>query len=334
MKFNFLFAVLICLLNSSIAYSAEDFDKRQIYLLPAPIGIGAIEAWNIPGGDGKNVKIIDIEVGYNNNHKDLNLFYTGFNSNLNTNHATAVLGILGALKNGIGPTGIAYNSKLGFLGFDQGMKDVVDDEYIDSLVEKIHKAENILNKGDVLILEQEMLGPDDKYIAVEFWDEIFYALKSITNKGIHCVEASGNGGTNLDDPIYQNKFNLKFRDSGCVIVGAGEAGTNIPYAFSNYGTRVDAQGHGGNVFTLGYGDSSEELNFELTSIFNGTSSAAPIVAGAIALVSSIAKEKNVDVSTSNMRDALRNTGSSPQQRSKVHIGNLPNIQEMILYLNL
>lgn len=96
-----LFFVLgICINVSSSEASAEqslNYHKRQVYLENAPIGNGAIEAWKMPGGKGENVKIIDIEVGHNDRHKDLNLFYVGYNSHLSTNHATAVLSILGAL---------------------------------------------------------------------------------------------------------------------------------------------------------------------------------------------------------------------------------------------
>lgn len=35
------------------------------------------------------------------------------------------------------------------------------------------------------------------------------------------VEAAGNGAENLEDEIYQNKFNRSHRDSGAILLGAG-----------------------------------------------------------------------------------------------------------------
>ena len=333
------FALGICKNISSSEASVGryiNYNKRQSYLENAPIGIGAMEAWKIPGGKGENVKIIDIEVGYNDKHKDLNLFYIGYNSHLDTNHATAVLGILGALENNFGITGIAYKAKLGFYGFDAGMKDEVDEEYITSIVNAIRESSKHLEAGDVLVIEQEMAGPNNgEYILVEYWNKIFYELKKITTRGIHCVEAAGNGGSNLDDSIYNNAFNLKYRDSGCVVVGAGDPETKERLSFSNYGSRVDAQGYGRNVFTLGYGYYDNILDLETTDRFNGTSSATPIVAGAIALVSSIAKNNGIVINPLKMRDALRATGTNQGLRSlDYRIGNLPNVIELVKYFNL
>ena len=312
-----------------------NYNKRQTYLENAPIGIGAIEAWKFPGGKGENVKIIDIEVGYNEKHKDLNLFYVGYNSHLNINHATAVLGILGALENNFGITGIAHKAKLGFYGFDAGMKDEVDEEYITSIVNAIRESSKQLEAGDVLVIEQEMLGPNGEFILVEYWNKIFYELKKVTSRGIHCVEASGNGGSNLDDSTYKNAFNLKYRDSGCIVIGAGDPETKERLSFSNYGSRVDAQGYGKNVFTLGYGYYENTPDLETTDRFNGTSSATPIVAGAVALVSSIAKNNGLIISPIEMRDALRETGTHQGLGSwDYRIGNLPNVIELVKYFNL
>ena len=54
--------------------------------------------------------------------------------------------------------------------------------------------------------------------------------------------------------------------------------------FSNYGARVDVQGWGREVTTTGYGDLQGGLNEDLwyTDHFSGTSSASPVVVGALA----------------------------------------------------
>ena len=48
-----------------------NFVARQIYLNAAPAGIDAVFAATVPGGKGQGVRIIDIEGGWNFNHKDL-----------------------------------------------------------------------------------------------------------------------------------------------------------------------------------------------------------------------------------------------------------------------
>src|SRR5262249_6387324 len=55
---------------------APDFQPEQGYLNPdtATNGINAKYAWTIPGGNGANVKIVDIEYAWNLNHGDLSAF--------------------------------------------------------------------------------------------------------------------------------------------------------------------------------------------------------------------------------------------------------------------
>ena len=58
--------------------------KSQSYLDPAPVGIDALAAWKVKGGDGENIQIIDIEQGWNLGHEDLvsvSLKYPGSASN-------------------------------------------------------------------------------------------------------------------------------------------------------------------------------------------------------------------------------------------------------------
>jgi hypothetical protein len=100
-----------------------------------------------------------------------------------------------------------------------------------------------------------------------------------SKKRVIVVEAAGNGGENLDDPLYdtppegfpsgwKNPFNPANPSSGAIIVGAGNppAGTHgkhnnndgEPYkiehvaVFSNYGSRIDRSriGVGGNFDRL------------------------------------------------------------------------------------
>jgi serine protease len=313
------------------------FETRQSYLQANPLGVNAVAVRGLPGGHGENVKIVDIETGMNANHEDLTTFWIG-NLPEDSDHGTAVMGILGGRQNSFGITGIAPLASLGFYGFIEGNQDVVDDPYMTGILRAITEATLQLEAGDVLVIEQHMLGPDqNKWTTVEYWDPIYEALKVATDKGIHCVAAAGNGASNLDAAAYERKFDVTFRDSGCVIVGAGRSQSLQVLGFSNYGSRVDAFGIGENVTTTGYGDLYSRGNggiHNYTGYFNGTSSATPVVAGAIALVSSIAESQGKVVSPRQMREALRNTGAPQNGSPSRRIGNLPDTAAMLQYLGL
>jgi hypothetical protein len=171
------------------------------------------------------------------------------------------------------------------------------------------------------------------------------------------VEAAGNGAQNLDDAIYntrpagfpsswKNPFNLANPSSGAVLVGAGAPppGTHgrdhgpdrSRLGFSNYGARVDAQGWGREVTSTGYGDlqGGTDRSLWYTDQFSGTSSASPIVTGALACVQGALRARNLPLLNSEQaRQLLRSTGSpqqdAPDRPSSQRIGNRPNLRLLI-----
>jgi len=105
------------------------------------------------------------------------------------------------------------------------------------------------------------------------------------------VEAVGNGTVNLNDTVYQGRFNRSKRDSGALLVGAGTSDIRAPMCLSNYGMRLDLQGWGDSIVTSGYGDLAAADPTEFyTEKFGGTSGAAAIVAGAVASLQGVAKK--------------------------------------------
>jgi subtilisin family serine protease len=312
------------------------FENKQFYLEAAPRGVGAREAWKLPGGDGANVRIVDVEVCFETGHEDFTPpYYIGSNPACSsTDHGTAVWGVVAGKADDKGITGIAHGAQMGVYGFIEGDLDDVNDQYIKGINTAIRSAAAQLQPGDVMIIEQHMTGPDN-FAPVEYWKEIFDELKAATDRGIICVEAAGNGGSNLDGKVYAGAFDLKVRDSGCIMVGASNPNRGWIF-FSNYGSRIDAYGYGDSVTTTGYGDLFRAGKTRMyTSQFNGTSSATPVVSGAIAVVSSIAKAKGRILTPAEIRAALRATGT-PQDPSTAdkRIGNLPDISAMLKYLSL
>ena len=180
----------------------------------------------------------------------------------------------------------------------------------------------------------------DGFIAMEYWQQDFDAIKYATSKGIIVVEAAGNGSRNLDDVIYNNRFNRSIRgDCGAIVVGAGapSTGNHGPdrsrLGFSNYGKIVDAQGWGRDVVTTGYGNlqGGTDENKWYTRTFSGTSSASPIVVGAVACLQGIRKAKGDSLLTySQLRNLFTTTGSpqqdAPSRPTTQNIGKRPNLR--------
>ena len=120
-------------------------------------------------------------------------------------------------------------------------------------------------------------------------------------------------------------------------MGAGGAysGGTWPYgdlqklAFSSYGSRFDLQGWGENVYTTGYGDlySADGTNYYYTHTFSGTSSASPIVAGALACAEGyyLANVSATPPTPAFMRTHLKTYGTAQVTPPSGNIGPRPNL---------
>jgi hypothetical protein len=335
-----------------------DFNARQLYLDPAPGGIDARFAWTKPGGRGAGVRIIDIEGAWRFDQEDLITNQGGVVGTQSTalnwrNHGTAVCGEFGGDDNGIGVIGICSDAMVrGFSVFNGT-----------GTAAPIRAAADALGAGDIILIELHRAGPgasgagQDGFIAMEWWPDDFDAIRYAFTRGVIVVEAAGNGARNLDDPIYNtpqagfppgwtNPFNRSNRDSGAIVVGAGAPPPGTHGAdhgpdrsrldFSNYGALVDAQGWGREVTTTGYGDLQGGTNETIwyTDRFSGTSSASPIVVGALGCVQGIRRARGqAPLTPTQARAALRSSGS-PQQDAPgrpvaQRIGNRPNLRQLI-----
>jgi len=342
---------------------SPDFTVRQAYLDAAPGGIDARYAWT-QSGSGAGVGIIDIEGAWRFTHEDLTQNQGGVvggtqSTNLKwRNHGTAVVGEFGSDRNTFGCTGICPDANVRAISIFGGL----------GSARAIRLAADMLNSGDIILIELHRGGPrstgirQQGLIAIEWWPDDFDAIRYATSRGVIVVEAAGNGAENLDDPIYNtpsqgfpsnwtNPFNRTNRDSGAIVVGAGAPPPNTHgrdhgpdrsrLDFSNYGSLIDAQGWGREVTTCGYGDlqggSDEDLWY--TDQFSGTSSASPIVVGALACLQSILRTRGKSpVSPAAARILLRSTGSpqqdAPGRPRNQRIGNRPNIREMLALAEL
>ena len=322
--------------NISYLQETPDFESMQNHLNAAPDGINARYGWELPGGAGGNVRIIDIESGFIRNHEDLGEpFWVGPDSDKQTDHGLAVLGELTAKRDGKGVTGIVYDAKFGFIArTSNNDAPYPTDEYHANIARVIEQALTQLEAGDLLVLEMHSAGPTNNFIPVEYWKPIYDILLVAKERGILCAAAAGNGYQDLDDAAFEGAFDLNVRNSDCVIVGAAtnspDGETRTRASFSNYGSRVDAFGYGRNVVTTGYGDlfNGGDRTTMYTKRFSGTSSATPIVGGAMASLSSWAQQNDGLISPSQMREALRETGTPQEGDVSQRIGNLPDIKAL------
>ncbi len=348
--------------------ATPDYISRQIYLNAAPAGIDAHYAHAHPGGKGDGIKIIDIEGAWRFTHEDLTQNQGGVIGGTQStdirwrNHGTAVVGEFGGDENGQGIIGICPKANVraisifGNIGGSAGA---------------IRKAADSLGAGDIILIELHRPGPrhnyegrDDQlgYIAVEFWPDDFAAIRYAVNKGVIVVEAAGNGAENLDDALYNtrpagfpstwtNPFRMTNPQSGAIVVGAGAPppgthgrnhGTDRSRLdFSNYGARVDVQGWGREVTTCGYGDLQGGPNedFWYTDTFSGTSSASPIVVGALGCIQGRLKNRSRALLTPATATNLLRTTGSPQQGTtgrpaSQRIGNRPDLKEAFSSLSV
>ncbi|CAI2002817.1 Alkaline protease precursor [Serratia quinivorans] len=307
-------------------YLKSPNDRRAGYVL------GGINALNLhkhyPGSKGEGVTVMSNEDGqWGTDHIDLPkaLFSIGGNDSQDHSHGTMSVGIMVGKDNGFGVLGIAHKAQLA---------------YADWAVSDFIRGINLLKAGDVVQLGQQGWTPlipasecssGKCYLPVEHEQAWFDAIKTATDSGIHVIMAAGNGNVNLDNPKLNGKFDRNVRDSGGIIAGAVCAEDGKKAYFSTYGSRVDSAAWGcWDVVTTTSHNISANLwdapNAQYTRSFAGTSSANPIIAGAAASLSGMAKHYGKSLSPKQLRKLLTDTGT-PLVDTHQPIGTQPDVMK-------
>jgi hypothetical protein len=334
--------------------AAPDLRDGQGYLDPAPRGLDVRYAWQAggPAARGLGVRLIDVEHGWILDHEDLPMGIRNVLGGMtyqpgmdNLQHGTAVLGLIAARDGTAGITGIAPLTAIGVSPPPDSI----------NIACAIYNAANHLLPGDVILIEVHLPGPETPplaaaagdqtgFVPVEFYPDVYDAVRSATARGIVVVEASGNGGVDLDAYQYRDVVN-RFYDSGALMVGAA-ASDGSPEDFSNYGSRLDVNAWGDSVVTLGYGydgagvpdpayragADENDPRFWYTASFSGTSSASAIVAGAVASLQGVARSwRGLSLSPDEVRALLSYTGT-PQASSARRVGPRPDLRSAMGYL--
>ena len=339
----------------------DDFLPRQGYLGPAPGGIGAEATWELPGGDGAGVRIVDVEAEWRFTHEDLHFNPGGLVGGRPPgdvewrNHGTNVIGVLGGAHNGRGVSGICAGAALqGVSFFGEGW----------GTAAAIRKAADTLRAGDILLIEMMRAGPNAPRDARARLPGRLHRARLLAGRlRRHRLRRPprrrGRGGRRQRRPGSRrhrsyagfagraNPFARGELDSGAILVGAGAPppGTHgadygpdrSRMAFSNFGGCIDAQGWGREVTTTGgLGRGSDTLrpgpveDRWYTDRFSGTSSAAPMVAGVLACVQGVLRAAgHAPLTPAQARAALRETGSPQAGDGRQRIGNRPDLGALI-----
>lgn len=311
------------------AYSFNDpdlFNKTKNYHLK---NTKAEEAWEITTGK-KDIVIAIIDVGFDLNHKELqkNIVkpWNTFNHNdkifANSSHGTHVAGIaLAENNNNFGLSGIAPNCS--FMPIQLYTSP-------DGNISWTNIADGILyaikNNADVINLSVGMIWPEQYRLILEkntqaqkdfmieklkeaetFWNEIY---EMADKKNITIVLAAGNQNLLIGfDPF------TRIHNDRAIVVSASDQ-NNKKASFSNYGLGSTISAPGVDIYS-----STPNNNFDYLP---GTSMAAPIISGTVALMKSI----NPNLSNQEIIQILKTTSYKTDQ----NIGGIVQIDEALQYI--
>lgn len=298
--------------------TTPDFTQLQGYLYDPPSGFDAPAAWAYAGGLGTGGKIIDLEFFASRpDHEDFDpskSFYFGGVNHSASNHELAALGEVIGQHNSFGVNGLAPDVLYGVQDGTGSYDDIAQDS---------QAAIDQLGSGDAWFVE---LGLGD--YPLEWWQACYDVIwTGVWARGISCIEASANGGLNLDDPSFNRIFDRTFRDSGAILCAAGTPTTLLPDGGTNYGSRIDLNGWGSQIVTAGYGDlydgGSPQTRY--TAFFCCTSGATAMVAGGAMSIQGIARAGlGAPLDPIALRTILHNTGTPHQ--GNIEIGTRPNLR--------
>lgn len=195
-------------------------------------------------------------------------------------HGTVIAGIIAAVgNNNQGITGISWNAKI----MPLRALNSKGEGKISSVVRAIDYAIN--NGADIINLS---------FVGSNYSPALHDALQRAYEAGVIVVAAAGNEqesgeGYNLDEqPVYPACYNGKNGENIVLGVAASDA-LDQKTSFSSYGFRcIDITAPGVSFFsTIPQGSNLLEPNKLYDGFWSGTSMAAPIISGSLALIAEI-----------------------------------------------
>ncbi len=319
-------------------FRARPKQNVDLYLKPAPVGIGAEYVRKFRGGDGAGMRFVDVEKGWDLSHADLaNLspsLIWGCNC-IERSHGTAVLGIVAGRRLPTGGGGIAPG--VAWVGISSS---VTTGGYPDAANAVLAGASK-LRPGDVLLLEaQTPVGQSGEAPADESPD-VAAAVSWATRCGIVVIEAAGNANSGM-------AMKIERRSSGAIAVGAARSTKIASGTFRQYVDTVSNIGAGVKVFAPGIvprAPSSDEWDYQSMGAllasdgghkpFVGTSPAAAIIAGVALVLQGISRSHELKLMTPQELSGLltrQDLGTPVRTSLGKTVGYIPDLRRVIAHL--
>jgi serine protease len=204
--------------------------------MPPPWAWTRAFAWS-NGYAAAGVKICDVEYDWNATHEDcrrlLLLGATPLDTGFGNDHGTAVLGELGGKHNTNGVRGISPMARP--YAWPVPMPPLTAATI--SPPPSVRPMTNLV-AGDVILIEQQGVGPVGEYVPVSWWKPNYDAIRTAVSNGVIVVEAAGQWRAESGRPVYSTGNGghwpfLPQNDSGSIMVGAGRAPAVSQPAFAH-----------------------------------------------------------------------------------------------------
>lgn len=289
------------------------------------------------GFRGAGVSIHEVEYGWRDTHEDLvdvdlhpepgqTVAAAAFDMGLAPAHGTASVGMLVAPHNDYGVDGMVPDAAL-YTYPEWTEEDGL--RRTNAIAAAVAQAE----PGDIVMLQMQVQHPQTgQFGPAELEPDVWMLTRLASDAGVLVIAAGGNGALDLDGSDAQDYAALG--DSGAILVGAASPDDRVALPFSSHGRRIDLQGWGASVFSLGYGDFErlgDDDDQAYTDTFEGTSAALPIVVSAAALlIEAFVTVEGSPPDPLDVRRLLVATGHA--QGEGVHVGPLPNVTEAIAWV--
>ncbi|MBN2824883.1 MAG: S8 family serine peptidase [Campylobacterales bacterium] len=266
---------------------------RYNYSIDQDASANIAKAWELTKGEGVLIAIIDN--GFDVEHEDLKdnivLTYNVADDNSDVSnedsstHGTAATGIIIASSNETGTIGVAPKAKI-----------VLIKDHELSTDSDMVKAFEYAQKSGARVVSCSW-GTNNVS------DVVASKIQELYDDGIVVVFASGNDGMSLDRYGIDDESELAY------VIGVGSSSEfNTRSSYSSYGERIDILAPAGEyigiVATDDYGANQiaqrEGILANGYTFFNGTSAAAPIVSGVVALMLSV----NPDLTPAQVREII------------------------------
>ena len=226
--------------------------------------------------------IDDDQNGYVDDYNGWN-FVTNHHQVHHDSHGTHIAGIIGADgNNNIGVSGVTWDVSLMSLDVFNTNKTVSPSLYWEAVNYAVNNNANVINMS--LGSDINMSYQDYKSLYPESDAKARQVLQNAVSNGCTVIIAAGNKSNDFDDnwisfpAVYSDLF------EGVISV-ASVGNTGNPSNYSNYGSKVTIAAPGGDVSISGTSGGIVSTDIQSTySYKQGTSMAAPVVAGAVSLM--------------------------------------------------